>query len=84
MRILVLSLAIFLFGCTTIEKQAKPTINSGEKLYQSNCSLCHRLYSPNLYTYNKLEKYIKKFGRGLGIEERRKLSEYLKEVSREQ
>jgi len=84
MRIIVLFLAMLLFGCAAIEKQAKPEISTAKKFYRSNCSICHRLYSPDMYSYQKLEHYVKKYGRGLTSREREVLLEYLKENSKEQ
>lgn len=78
MKTLVLFLVVSLSGCLAVEKQIKPEVSSEERIYRSNCGICHRLHPPDLYTYQELEKYIEKFGRGLSAEKFRKLSEYLK------
>jgi len=83
MRIIVLFLAMLLFGCAAIEKQAKPEISAAKKLYRSNCSICHRLYSPDVYSYQKLEHYVDKYARGISVQERQSLLEYLKGASKE-
>jgi len=81
MKTVVLLFTVFLFGCLAIQRQTKPTISHAERLYRANCSLCHRLHNPGLYTYQKLETYVEKYGKGLAVKEREDLLKYLKEAS---
>lgn len=82
--ILTFSAALFLIGCTTTARQIKPVPSEAEILYRSNCSVCHRLRSPVLYTYQKLKEYVDKYSRGLSVEDRQALLQYLKESAKGQ
>jgi hypothetical protein len=82
MRAVALFLAIILLGCISTGKQVKPALSEAEMLYRSQCSLCHRLYPPEAHSYEKLEKYVKKYGQGLSVAERQELLGYLKATSK--
>ena len=85
-RIAILSFIIavlFLAGCTATSRQIKPAPGGAEMLYRSNCSACHRLRPPALYTYPKLKEYVDKYTRGLSVEERQNLLQYLEQNSKE-
>ena len=83
MKIIVLFLLMVFASCAAIEKQTKPPISEGERLYRAQCSRCHRLYFPESYTFEKLEQYVDKYGRGIASEDRQLLTDYLKEASKE-
>lgn len=84
MKTIILCFLIGLVGCAATEKQTKPTMSQGESLYRANCSLCHRVYSPEQYTFEKLGKYVNKYGRGLTVYQRQGLLQYLKTTSKVQ
>ena len=84
MRTIVLFLLIVFASCTATEKQIKPPMSQGESLYRAHCGRCHRLYFPEQYAFEKLEKYVNKYGRGIADEDRKLLMQYLKDASKEQ
>lgn len=78
MKAVLLFIVLTLLGCLSTQKQIKSLEPGGEALYRAKCSVCHRLYAPSAYTYDRLQEYVKKYGGVLTDGERRDLLNYLR------
>ena len=84
MKAAILASVIFLLGCMTAAKQVNAGARDPDLLYRAKCAACHRVYPPQKYTYQKLQAYVTKYGKGLSDEERQRLLEYLKENAKQE
>ncbi len=83
MKAAVLALTAFLLGCIAT-KQVDAQAQDPDVLYRSKCIACHKVYSPQKYTYQKLQTYVTRYGKGLSDEERRRILDYLKENTKQE
>ena len=84
MRKIILVFALPLFGCMAIPGKAYAEERESDSLYRAKCAACHRLYPARKHTYQKLQTYVTRYGRGLSDEERRRLLEYLKKNAKQE
>ena len=84
MKAAILASVIFLLGCMAAAKQVNAEARDPDLLYRAKCAACHRVYPPQKYTYQKLQAYVTKYGKGLSDEERQRLLEYLKENAKQE
>jgi len=80
----VLVFAMLLFGCMAETVHVYAQTRDPDQLYRAKCTACHRLYQSKKHTYNKLQTYVTRYGKGLSDEERRRLLEYLKENAKDE
>jgi len=83
-RVIVLGFAMLLFGCMAATKPAFAEERNPDLLYRTKCTACHRVYPPRNYTYQKLQIYVARYGKGFSDEERRSILEYLKENAKQE
>lgn len=85
MRALVLVLIMLLSGCMAAAGPVnKVMTGTPGSLYRVKCAACHRIYPPENYTYQKLQSYATKYGKGLSVDERQRLLEYLKDNAKQE
>ncbi|MDP3788974.1 MAG: cytochrome c [Candidatus Omnitrophota bacterium] len=83
LKVVALVSVMYVFSCMAAAKQADAEERDPDLLYRAKCTACHRVYPPRKYTYQKLETYVTRYGKGLSDEERRRLLEYLKENAKQ-
>ena len=84
MKAAVLVFIMLMFGCMGTIRQVNAAARDKDLLYRAKCTACHRLYQPQKHTYQKLQTYVIRYGKGLSDEERRRLLDYLKESAKQE
>lgn len=83
MKLIILGFTILAF-CINSAKEADAAARGQDLLYRAKCAACHKVYPPRKYTYQKLQVYVTRYGKGLTDEERQRLLEYLKENAKQE
>lgn len=76
--------ALFASGWLAAAGLARADPPGSDSLYRTKCTACHKLYPARKYTYQKLELYAARYGKGLNPEERSRLLDYFKENAKQE
>ena len=82
MRVGLLAMTVILLGTVPCGDSpqalaAGKELSEGDRLYRAKCTSCHRLLKPKDYPDEKWQEAVKKFGKKLTDEERKKILEHL-------
>lgn len=69
-------LLMFIVSCTSVS--VKDRMSEGERLYRSKCTVCHNLIPPSKFPFEKWNEYVEKYGKGLTLQEKESIKNYLK------